>query len=89
MSYMFPKIYQIRYIWGKGFSLLKWTHQKSYVWFIKYDVSKIKKIITQFPNLGEKMGEENEALILLNSLPKNYTEVKTTDKYDEAVKLAH
>lgn len=35
------------------------------------------------------MGEENEALILLNSLPKNYTEVKTTDKYDEAVKLAH
>lgn len=40
-----------------------------------------KKITTEFKNLGEKLGDDNEVFILLNSLPESYKEVKTTLKY--------
>lgn len=40
-----------------------------------------KKLSSEFKNLGEKIGDENEAFILLNSLPEAYKDVKTALKY--------
>ncbi|XP_022152111.1 uncharacterized protein LOC111019900 [Momordica charantia] len=40
-----------------------------------------KKLSSEFNSLGEKIGAENEAFILLNSLPESYREVKVALKY--------
>lgn len=40
-----------------------------------------KKLSSEFKNLGEKIGDENEVFILLNSLPDAYKEVKVALKY--------
>ena len=38
-------------------------------------------IIVDLNNIGEKMSDENQTAILLNSLPKIYREVKVAIKY--------
>lgn len=40
------------------------------------NLDKFKKIVTKFKSLGEKLGDDNEAYVLLNSLPKAYKKVK-------------
>lgn len=39
------------------------------------------RICMDLANIGEKLVDENQAIILLNSLPENYKEVKTAIKY--------
>lgn len=38
-------------------------------------------INAQLENLDKKINEEEQAIILLNALPKPYSELKTTIKY--------
>ena len=45
------------------------------------NLDEFKKIVSEFKNLGEKLGGENEAQVLLNSLPNAYKEVKNALKY--------
>ncbi|XP_038904504.1 uncharacterized protein LOC120090876 [Benincasa hispida] len=46
---------------------------------VAYD--EFKKIFVAFKTLGEKLGDENEAYVLLNSLPEPYREIKNALKY--------
>lgn len=45
------------------------------------NLDEFKRMTSEFKNLGEKIGDENEAFVLLNSLPEAYKEVKTALKY--------
>lgn len=82
-------------IWNKLNALYetKDTHNKMYLrerfFTYKMDPSKplsenldeFKKLTSEFKTMGEKIGDENEAFVLLNSLPDAYKEVKTALKY--------
>ena len=48
---------------------------------LKENLNEFQKIIVDLNNISEKMSDENQALILLNSLPQTYREVKATIKY--------
>ena len=45
------------------------------------NLDEFKKIVIEFKSLGEKLGDDNEAYVLLNSLPEAYKEVKNALKY--------
>ena len=45
------------------------------------NLDEFKKIVSDFKTLEDKLGDENEAFVLLNSLPKAYKEVKNVLKY--------
>lgn len=82
-------------IWEKLNKLyqMKDTHNKMFLrerfFTFKMDAGKslsenldeFKKMIYEFKNLGEKIGDKNEAFILLNSLPEAYKDVKNALKY--------
>lgn len=40
-----------------------------------------KTMVSEFKSLCEKLGDENEAYVLINSLLKSYREVKSALKY--------
>ena len=40
-----------------------------------------EKIVSKFKNLGDKLGDDNEAYVLLNSLLDTYKDVKNALKY--------
>lgn len=45
------------------------------------NLDEFKKIVTKFKSLGEKLGDDNETYVLLNSLLEAYKEVKNILKY--------
>lgn len=45
------------------------------------NLDEFKKIISEFKNLGDKLGDDNEAYVLLNSLPDYYKDLKNALKY--------
>ena len=45
------------------------------------NLGEFKKLSSDFKELGDKIDDENESFILLNSLPEAYKEVKMTLKY--------
>ena len=45
------------------------------------NLAEFKKIVSNFKSLEDKFSDENEAFVLLNSLPKDYKEVKNPPKY--------
>ncbi|KAA0043220.1 Retrovirus-related Pol polyprotein from transposon TNT 1-94 [Cucumis melo var. makuwa] len=48
---------------------------------LEENLDEFQKIIIDLNNIGEKMSDENQAVILLNSLPETYREVKVAIKY--------
>ena len=48
---------------------------------LKENLNEFKKIIVDLNNISEKMSDENQAVILLNSLLETYREVKAAIKY--------
>ncbi|KAE8649708.1 hypothetical protein Csa_011950 [Cucumis sativus] len=48
---------------------------------LKENLNEFKKIIVDLNNINEKMSDENQAVILLNSLLETYREVKAAIKY--------
>ncbi|KAA0060177.1 Retrovirus-related Pol polyprotein from transposon TNT 1-94 [Cucumis melo var. makuwa] len=48
---------------------------------LEENLDKFQKIIVDLNNISEKMSDENQVVILLNSLPETYREVKATIKY--------
>ncbi|KAA0067607.1 retrotransposon protein, putative, Ty1-copia subclass [Cucumis melo var. makuwa] len=48
---------------------------------LEENLDEFQKIIVDLSNIGEKMSDENQAVILLNSLPETYREVKAAIKY--------
>ena len=40
-----------------------------------------KKIIVGLANIGEKIDDKNQEIVILNSLPNNQKDLKTTIKY--------
>ncbi|TYK10340.1 Retrovirus-related Pol polyprotein from transposon TNT 1-94 [Cucumis melo var. makuwa] len=48
---------------------------------LEENLDEFQKIIVDLNNIGEKMSDENQAVILLNSLPEIYREVKAAIKY--------
>ncbi|KAA0043826.1 putative gag-pol polyprotein [Cucumis melo var. makuwa] len=48
---------------------------------LEENLDEFQKIVVDLNNIGEKMSDENQAVILLNSLPETYREVKAAIKY--------
>ncbi|TYK25801.1 Retrovirus-related Pol polyprotein from transposon TNT 1-94 [Cucumis melo var. makuwa] len=48
---------------------------------LEENLDEFQKIIIDLNNISEKMSDENQAVILLNSLPETYREVKAAIKY--------
>ncbi|KAA0038009.1 Retrovirus-related Pol polyprotein from transposon TNT 1-94 [Cucumis melo var. makuwa] len=48
---------------------------------LEENLNEFQKIVVDLNNIGEKMSDENQAIILLNSLPETYREVKAAIKY--------
>ncbi|KAA0066632.1 retrovirus-related Pol polyprotein from transposon TNT 1-94 [Cucumis melo var. makuwa] len=48
---------------------------------LEENLDKFQKIIVDLNNIGEKISDENQAVILLNSSPETYREVKAAIKY--------
>ena len=48
---------------------------------LEENLKEFQKIIVDLNNISEKMSDENQAVIILNSLPETYREVKATIKY--------
>ncbi|KAA0056593.1 Retrovirus-related Pol polyprotein from transposon TNT 1-94 [Cucumis melo var. makuwa] len=48
---------------------------------LEENLDEFQKIIVYLNNIGEKMLDENEAVILFNSLPETYREIKAAIKY--------
>ncbi|TYK10877.1 Retrovirus-related Pol polyprotein from transposon TNT 1-94 [Cucumis melo var. makuwa] len=48
---------------------------------LEENLGEFQKIVVDLNNIGEKMSDENQAVILLNSLPETYREVKAAIKY--------
>ena len=46
------------------------------------NLNEFKKIVSDFKSLEEKLSDENEVYVFLNSLPEAYKEVKNALKYD-------
>ena len=49
---------------------------------LTYNIDEFKKIVSNFKSLEDKLSDENEAYVLLNSLPEAYKDVKNALKYD-------
>ena len=49
--------------------------------YLTKDLGEFKKLSSNFKELGDKIGDENESFILLNSLLEAYKEIKMTLKY--------
>ena len=45
------------------------------------NIDEFKKIVSEFKCLEDKLSDENEVYVLLNSLPEAYKEVKNALKY--------
>ncbi|TYK05711.1 Retrovirus-related Pol polyprotein from transposon TNT 1-94 [Cucumis melo var. makuwa] len=50
---------------------------------LEENLDEFQKIIVGLNNIGEKMSDENQVVILLNSLPETYREVKAAIKYGQ------
>ncbi|TYK04234.1 Retrovirus-related Pol polyprotein from transposon TNT 1-94 [Cucumis melo var. makuwa] len=50
---------------------------------LEENLDKFQKIIVDLNNISEEMSDENQVVILLNSLPETYREVKATIKYGQ------
>ncbi|KAA0046503.1 Retrovirus-related Pol polyprotein from transposon TNT 1-94 [Cucumis melo var. makuwa] len=50
---------------------------------LEENLNEFQKIVVDLNNIGEKMSDENQTIILLNSLPKTYREVKAAIKYGQ------
>ncbi|KAA0036441.1 hypothetical protein E5676_scaffold360G00940 [Cucumis melo var. makuwa] len=48
---------------------------------LEENLNKFQKIVVDLNNINEKISDENQAIILLNSLPETYREVKAAIKY--------
>ncbi|KAA0037675.1 Retrovirus-related Pol polyprotein from transposon TNT 1-94 [Cucumis melo var. makuwa] len=48
---------------------------------LEENLNEFQKIVVNLNNISEKMSDENQAIILLNSLPETYREVKAAIKY--------
>ncbi|XP_038887099.1 uncharacterized protein LOC120077281 [Benincasa hispida] len=50
---------------------------------LEENLDEFQKIIVDLNNISEKMSNENQAVILLNSLPESYREIKAAIKYGQ------
>ncbi|XP_038904517.1 uncharacterized protein LOC120090894 [Benincasa hispida] len=63
--------------WRKRFLTYKMDVVKS----LTDNLNKFKRLSSEFKSIGDNIGEENDAFILLNSLPESFKDVNTTMKY--------
>lgn len=77
MTFLQSRTSQIKCFLEKSFSPSRWILHKSLI----ENLDELKKIVSEFKNLGEKLVDENEAYVLLNSLPDACKNVKNTLKY--------
>lgn len=55
----------------------RWNPSKT----LTNNIEEFKKIISEFRSLEDKLNDENEAYVLINSQPESYKEVENTLKY--------
>lgn len=49
---------------------------------LNVNLDEFKKITIKLTNIGDEISDENKIIVILNSLPDSYIEVKTIIKYD-------
>ncbi|XP_038889301.1 uncharacterized protein LOC120079211 [Benincasa hispida] len=57
-------------------------YKMNVVKFLTENLNESKRLSSEFRSIRDNIGEENEAFILLNSLPDSFKDVKTVMKYD-------